>query len=161
MPIISADLTYYRSTNDLGGAITEDLVPDNVINALFDQVGSEGSLEGEINYRCIYMFNSNASITLQSAKTYIEALTPSAGTTLAIGVGTSIAGSVEQSIANEDTPPVGVFFTSQVGSSNTLDMGAIPAQSWKAIWLRRTVVAGTGASSSDGTSIVVQGDTTA
>jgi len=160
MPITSYDLEYFNSTNYLGGPLTGNALISNVLNGLFDEVDSVGSSQGETNYRCIYIKNSHSSITLQNAKAYMAALTPSSKTALSIGVGTSIAGGIEQSIPNETTSPVGIYFNVAAGVENVIDLGAIPPNSWKAIWLRRIVDPGAGAAAEDGATIVVLGDTT-
>ena len=161
MPIIPSDLVFYKSTNGLGGAITPNEVPDGAINALFDGVNSEQAANGHIDYRCMYIANENTLITLQNTFFYTSVNTPSTNTDMAIGIGTSSAGGIEQTISTETKEPVGVFFSSLVGEDAAQFIGNIPGNSWKAVWLRRTVTAGATALVNDGGNVVIKGDTTA
>lgn len=158
MPILASDIQYFESTNGLGGEKTETPVPDGALNGLFDAVNSSGAAHGETNYRCIYLYNAHPTITLQDASIYLSLNTPSSSTVLGIGIGTSVIGGIEQTIPTEDSAPIGVFFDNAINVSQGI--GSIPARSWKALWLRRVVTAGAGASASDGATLVAQGDTT-
>lgn len=160
MPVLSTDIKYYESTNNLGGAITGTEVPVT-LHGLFDKVASAEALAGATDYRCVYVKNNHGSITLTAAIAYIQSQTPSTGTSIYIGTGTAIAGGVEQSIADELTPPNGVTFTNLIDIENGVAMGDIPAISHKALWIKRVTSVATAAYSADGFAINVQGDTIA
>ena len=161
MPIISDDIRFLESTNGLGGTITGTEIVDATLNNLFDLVSSDGAVDGETNYRCLYVKNANTTLTLKNGLAFLFSNTASLSTEVAIGVGTSNVGGIEQSIPNENTSPIGVNFIEDLGSENGVDLGNITGTSHKAIWLRRIVNSGTTASSEDSAVIVVQGDTVA
>jgi hypothetical protein len=169
MPITSTDLKFHLSggaaNSDpnaaLGGAISTTQIVDATVANLFDNVGSAESAAGDTEYRCFYVKNTHATLTLQAAKVYIQTNTPSADTSAEIGLGTSAVNGTEQTVANESTAPSAVTFSSAAGSGNALSIGNIPAGQHKAIWLKRIVNASAAAYNSDSVIIRVEGDTAA
>lgn len=137
MPITSQDIQLYQSgSSGLGGAIS------GVLSSGFDAVIPAESNAGSVEYRCLYVRNGHASLTLTAAKMWLSANTPSASTTIAIGLGTSAVGATEQSIANETTAPTGVTFVAAASEAAALILGDLPAGQARAVWERRTVTAG-------------------
>ena len=169
MPITSTDLKFHLSggaaNSDpnaaLGGVISTTQIVDATVANLFDNVGSAESAAGDTEYRCFYVKNTHATLTLQAAKVYIQTNTPSADTSAEIGLGTSAVNGTEQTVANESTAPSAVTFSSAAGSGNALSIGNIPAGQHKAIWLKRIVNAAAAAYNSDSVIIRVEGDTAA
>lgn len=169
MPITSTDLKFHLSggaaNSDpnaaLGGAISTTQIVDATVANLFDNVGSAESAAGDTEYRCFYVKNTHATLTLQAAKVYIQTNTPSADTSAEIGLGTSAVNGTEQTVANESTAPSAVTFSTAAGSGNALSIGNIPAGQHKAIWLKRIVNAAAAAYNSDSVIIRVEGDTAA
>ena len=169
MPITSTDLKFHLSggaaNSDpnaaLGGAISTTQIVDATVANLFDNVSSAESAAGDTEYRCFYVKNTHATLTLQAAKVYIQTNTPSADTSAEIGLGTSAVHGTEQTVANESTAPSGVTFSTAAGSGNALSIGNIPAGQHKAIWLKRIVNAAAAAYNSDSVIIRVEGDTAA
>ncbi|MBX9727047.1 MAG: hypothetical protein K2X09_07265, partial [Rickettsiales bacterium] len=145
----------------LGGAISTTQIVDATVANLFDNVSSAESAAGDTEYRCFYVKNTHATLTLQAAKVYIQTNTPSADTSAEIGLGTSAVNGTEQTVANESTVPSAVTFSSAAGSGNALSIGNIPAGQHKAIWLKRIVNAAAAAYNSDSVIIRVEGDTAA
>lgn len=144
MPITSQDIQLYQSgSSGLGGAISGVLSPG------FDAVLPAESNAGSVEYRCLYVRNGHASLTLTAAKMWLSANTPSASTTIAIGLGTSAVGATEQSIANETTAPVGVTFVAAASEAAALTLGDLPAGQARAVWERRIVTAGAAALNQD------------
>ncbi len=169
MPITSTDLKFHLSggaaNSDpnaaLGGAISTTQIVDATVANLFDNVSSAESAAGDTEYRCFYVKNTHATLTLQAAKVYIQTNTPSADTSAEIGLGTSAVNGTEQTVANESTAPSAVTFSTAAGSGNALSIGNIPAGQHKAIWLKRIVNAAAAAYNSDSVIIRVEGDTAA
>lgn len=169
MPITSTDLKFHLSGGTansdpnaaLGGAISTTQIVDATVANLFDNVGSAESAAGDTEYRCFYVKNTHATLTLQAAKVYIQTNTPSADTSAEIGLGTSAVNGTEQTVANESTAPSAVTFSTAAGSGNALSIGNIPAGQHKAIWLKRIVNAAAAAYNSDSVIIRVEGDTAA
>lgn len=164
MPIVASDISIRLSggaanaspASSLGGAKSSNVVS----STLFDDVSSAESLAGDIEYRCFYVHNAHASLTLENAVVFIFANTPSSTTTLDIGIGTSALNATEQSIADENTAPSGVTFSAAASQGAGISLGNIPPGQSRAVWVRRTVDAGTVATNDTGTLRVV-GDTAA
>lgn len=161
MAIIASEIKYYLSggsanTNpnaSLGGVISSTEVPSNG----FDDVSSSEASAGSIEYRCIYVKNTNATLTLIGAKAYISANTPSATTNVDIGLGSSAVNGTEQTVGSETTAPTGVSFSAPSSLGTGLSIGDLAPNATKAIWIKRTVNAGT-ASVSDSFTVAVGGD---
>lgn len=169
MPITSSDIKYYlsggASNSDpnaaLGGAISSTQFTDATIGNLFDNVSGAESSAGDTEFRCLYVKNTHATLTLQSAKAYINTNTPSGDSAVEIGLGSSAVNGTEQTVANESTAPSSVTFSSAAGSGNALSIGNIPAGQHKAIWFKRIISAGAAAYNSDSVIVRVEGDTAA
>lgn len=156
MSIIAGDFVTRLSGGDgnasgdasLGGVKSSNNAP-TTLNGLFDAVSAAEALAGDVEYRCIYLHNANATDLMTNAVAFVSANTPLAGTTIDIGVGTAAINGTEQTVANESTAPVGVSFSAPTTADTGIALGNIPAGQHKAIWLRRTVTAGAGSSPSD------------
>jgi hypothetical protein len=132
----------------LGGVKSSEAMPSS-IDGLFDTTGAAEAVAGRVEYRCVYLHNANGADVMTDARVFIQANTPLAGTTLDIGVGTSAVNATEQTIANETTAPAGVSFSAPGDAASGIVLGNIPAGQHRAIWLRRTVTAGSGSSADD------------
>lgn len=162
MPISSGDITLRLSggasnsntATSLGGLKSTTVMPTN----LFDDVTNAEAVAGDVEYRCIYVNNANATDTLFSTKFWIQTNTPSAGTDFAIGLGTAGLNATEQSVANENTAPTGVSFSSPSTYAAGLSLGDIPSGQHYSVWLRRTVQSGTTPVSSDTVTFAYAGD---
>jgi hypothetical protein len=148
MAIASTDIQYRLSGGagntspaaSLGGAKSTTAAGASI----FDDVASAEAMAGDTEYRCVYVHNAHASLTLVGAVFWIQANTPSPTTTFDVGVGTSAVNGTEQTVADENTAPIGVTFAA--------------AGSQGAVWLRRTLQAGTG-SINDAANFRTTGDT--
>lgn len=162
MPIVSTDIKYSLSGGSsnvspaasLGGGRSSTEVDAGI----FDNVGSAEAAAGDIEYRCVYVLNNHGSLTLQGAKVWIQANTPSADTTVEIGLGTSAINGVEQTVADEQTAPTGVSFSAPANEGAALSIGDLGSGQHKAVWIKRTITAGASAAS-DGFTLRVKGDT--
>lgn len=162
MPIVASDIKYRLSggasnsdpTLSLGGAKSSN----DASTTFFDDVQSAEALAGDIEYRCFYIHNAHATLTMLGTRIWIQTQTPSADTDAAIGLGASAIGGTESSIANENTAPAGVTFSQPSSYGGGLVIGDIPPGSSKAVWVRRTVNAGA-AAASDNFTIRTQCDT--
>lgn len=165
MPIVNADIDYFHSAGgpalSIGGAISATEVTDATLHNMFDIVSSTESTDGHTDYRCEYVKNSHGTLTLQSAVVWIQTITPSTDTVCAIGLGSSGVNGIEQTIADELTPPVGVTFTSPTTEGAGLSIGDIPAGQHMAIWIRRIISSNAGAYNADGVVLRAKGDTAA
>ena len=164
MPILNTEFKYFKSSFGVGLGAAIDLaapIVDASLNNIFDNVSPSEANDGDVEYRCIYVRNENATIDLLSAVAYIDSNTTSSDTTIEIGLGTSGANGVEQTIPDEETAPGSVVFTSPADAASGLIMGTISASNGHyPIWIKRTVAATSNPLTSDQFTIAVQGETT-
>lgn len=166
MPIVSSDIKIRLSGGaananvnaSLGGVKSTVELVDATLHNLFDKVTSAEAAAGLVEYRCVYVHNGHATLSLEDAKVFIASNTPSPDTTLAVGVGTAAINANEQTVANEATAPSGVSFSEPATFATGLTIGTLPPGQHKAIWLRRTISAGA-AAVNDTATFRVQGDT--
>jgi hypothetical protein len=133
---------------------------------LFDAVTGTENAASESEYRCVFVLNNHATLTLTSAVAYVSAET-AGGAVVAIATdnigpvakGSSSAQAAQ--IANEDTGPSSVSaFSTPTTDGTGLSLGSIAPGEVKAIWVRRTT-ANTAALDTDGFTLAVAGDTAA
>jgi len=150
----------------LGGVKSSTELAPAAANNLFDDVSGAESSAGDIEYRCLYIHNAHATLTLQNAKVWIGANTPSPGSDVAIGldpagVGDGSSTGVAATIADENTAPTGVAFSAAADEANGLAVGDIPPGESIAVWIRRTISAGAAAYNNDSMQLNWSGDTAA
>lgn len=168
MPIISTDILYRLSGGSgntdpnasLGGVKSSTAIGAGLHN-LFDIVSSAESAAGDTEYRCFYVHNAHATLTMQNTVIWIQANTTSADTNIEIGLGTSAINATEQTVANESTAPTSVTFSSPANQGAALSIGNIPPGEHKAVWVKRIVNAAASAYNSDTATIRTLCDTAA
>lgn len=162
MAIVSGDIKFYLSGGSgntdpaasLGGAISTTEVTGST---LFDTVSGAESAAGDTNYRCIYAKNTHGTLTLNSAKVWLNS--DSEGQiTIALG-GEGDNGTAE-TVANEATAPSGETFSESASEGASLSLGNLAAGHYYPIWLKRVVTAGASAANATFT-VRVKGDTEA
>lgn len=141
----------------LGGAMSFAEVVSGIIGGLFDDVSTAEATAGDVEYRCLYIYNRNAADSLTATVVWIEAQTSSASTSLDIGLDPAGVGGVATTIANEGTAPAGVVFSAPATAGAGLAIGTLGPEQGCAVWLRRTVNAAAVATSLDQAQIRVQG----
>lgn len=160
----AGNTTVGTAATSLGDQISTTQWTGSVLNDLYDDISGVENAASTVDYRCIFVHNSNASNSLENAVVYLSAEV-SGGAAIAIATD-NIAASVIASgstqaatIANETTLPTGVSaFSSPITSGTGLSLGTIPSGQCKAFWIRRTA-ANSAALSADGVTIAVTGDT--
>ena len=162
MAIVSGDIAYRLS----GGASNSD--PSLSIGGvkssvsagsnLFDALTSAEAAAGDIEYRCFYIHNAHATLTMLSARSFIPTNTSSPDTILEIGVGVAAVNGTETPVANESAAPAGVTFSSPTDYASGVALGDIPPGQHRSVWLRRTVTA-SAASATDVSTVRTQCDT--
>jgi len=159
MAILASEIHFYKSTaqgpgtggatiSSLGGAITASQLTSGLLNDLFDDVSAAESTTGRTEYRCIYIQNTNVSLTLQGAVLWIASNAPNANVNCSIGLDPAGKGNVATTIATEDTPPGGVVFT-QPDAGTPFALGDLATTEFYAFWIRRVVAPGATASAAD------------
>ncbi len=174
MPIISTDIEYRLSGGlanadpnaSLGGIKSATELVDATLHNLFDVVTGDEGAAGDTEYRCIYVHNAHATITLQNPVVWISQLTPSADDEVDIaldgaGVGNGSTTGVAEVVADEQTAPVGEVFTRPVTKGAGLAIADLAPGDSQAIWIRRTVDPGAAAVNNNNAIITVEGETAA
>lgn len=162
MPIVSSDIKYKLSGGaanadpllSIGGAISSV----DAGSSIFDDVASAEAAAGDTEYRCIYVKNTHATLTYLSAKIWIQTQTPSADTDVAIALGGEGLNGTAETVANENTAPVGETFSAPSSFAGGLTIGNLAPGDSYPVWVRRTVTAAA-AVASDSFTLRVQGDT--
>lgn len=135
----NASLGGARSTAG-GGLIPAALTA----NSIFDDVAGAEEQAGDVEYRCIYIVNSG-DVDAQNVKVWLTD-TADAETTIAIALAGEGLNGTAETVANENTAPVGEAFSTPTTEGTGLNMGTIPAGQQYGLWFRRTVNAAAGAS---------------
>lgn len=169
MPIVTTDIQIRLSGGaanssvnaSLGGAKSSTQVTDNTLNNLFDDVSGAESLAGDTEYRCVYIHNAHASLTMQNVKVYIQSNTSSVDDTWEIGLGSAALNSTEQTIVDEQTAPTSVTFSAPTTYAAGLAPPDIPFGQHKAIWYKRIVSPAAAANNNDTITINIDCDTAA
>lgn len=168
MPITSTDIKFRlsggASNTDPNAALGGDKSSTEIgtgLRNLFDLVGSAETTSGDTEYRCFYVHNAHATLSLDNAVVFIQSNTPSGDTSVEIAVGSAAVNGTEQTVANESTAPTGVTFSSAASLGAALALGNIPAGQHRAVWVKRIVNAGAAAYNDDQVILRVQGDTAA
>ena len=182
MAIVTGELLWYFSTTagsagnstagtaagSLGKYISTTQWTGGTLHDLFDVITGDENAASTVDYRCVFVRNSNgSSLALQNAKFFLNGAQTSGGATIDIGIdpagATPIgqAGAQAAQIANETTAPSGVSFsapTTKAGS--TISLASLPAGQCVALWIRRTA-ANSAAQAGDGATPRIEGDTAA
>ncbi|WP_426566370.1 hypothetical protein ACPPVT_07440 [Angustibacter sp. McL0619] len=148
--------TYMSTTAWTGGSA----------NDLFDDISGAENAASTVDYRCIFVHNSNAANPLQNAVAYLSAEV-SGGAGIAIAVDSTAESIISSSSAQaltgtSETAPggsvTGLTYSSPTTAGTGIALGTIPAGHCRAIWIRRTA-ANSAALSADGVTLAVTGDT--
>jgi hypothetical protein len=160
----AGDSTAGTAAGSLGKYVSTTVLTDNTLSNLFDDVTGDENAASESEYRCVFVLNNHATLTLLNAVAWISAET-AGGASVAIAVD-NIAASAKGSasaqaaqIANEDTAPSGVgVFSSPTTKATGISLGNIGPGQVRAIWIRRTA-ANTAALDNDSAAWRCEGDT--
>lgn len=145
MALLSADVLYYLTGGaantdpnlSLGGVISNTQA-GTALHQMFDAVASGEAGAGDTEYRAIDVKNNHGTETMNAAVIYVSAETTSPSTTVALAYDATGT----QSVANENTAPTGVTFSTPTTKATGIALGNIAAGQTRRIWLRRTVTAG-------------------
>lgn len=145
----AGSLGKYMSQTDASGSA----------NVFFDDVNSSEASAGDVEYRCLFIYNSHSTDSAANVAVQVVSEVSGGGSTQAAldNIATSAANSASAQaaqIADENSAPSGV------GSFGTgaLSIGTLAAGQCKAVWLKRTVGASTAAMTGDGFTLRVTGD---
>lgn len=161
MPIVAGDLKLYLTGGaanadpllSLGGVTSSVQFTDNTLDKLFTSVTPAEAAAGSVKYRAL-TFKNTSAFTAYAAAIFIAQETTSAGTTVALAYDSPGT----QSIANEDTAPTGLSFTTPLSLATAIALGDVAAAGVARIWFRRTVSAGAAQAADQGQITITVGN---
>lgn len=149
----------------LGKYISTTAITDNTLNNLFSDLTGAQNAASQVDYRCIFVHNSHATLTYIGAVIWISNQV-AGGADMAIGIDTTAASALGSSsaqaltIASTTTAPAGVTFSNPTTQGAGLSLGNLAAGTVIAVWVRRTGN-NTVPVNSDGGTLSTAGDTNA
>ena len=140
-------------------------IPDGILNNVWPNVPGTESRDGSIRYRCLYVANTHASITLSNCYLWISFPTLSPHDEVALGLGTTPAGTGSETFYATDLHPTGnpanhgVIFSTP--TSYETGLGPFDLQpGWrKAFWVRKTLQSGASAYDTNQYGVKIRGET--
>jgi hypothetical protein len=175
VPILEADIvkrysvaaaagntTVGTAATSLGDQVSQTPIPDDQFSNLFPDVTGDEASGGVVKYRCVFVHNAHATLTLQNGEVSIQSQIALGGT-IAIAVDNIAASALGAAtpqaavIANENVAPVG---TTAFGNGPIV-IGALGPGQVRAVWIRLTVPAGATPPAPDGTDdfvLLIDGD---
>lgn len=151
------------ANSSLGKYISTTEVVDATLNALFDDVSGTENAALDTEYRCVFVHNAHATLTLVAPVLWIPSQVAD-GTNVTVGLDptapSAIGSSSAQSVvsATEQDAPAGVTFSAPADKASGIALPSIPAGQCVAIWFKR-VAQNTDAMNADGVSWRIEGDT--
>jgi hypothetical protein len=151
------------ANGSLGKYISTTAWAGGSLNDLYDDISGAENAASTVDYRGIFVHNSNSANTFENPVVYLSSEV-AGGASCAVGAdttATSALGSASAqglTIANETTAPAGVTFSSPTTAGAGVALSNIPVGNVKQFWVRRTA-ANSSALSADGVTIAVAGDT--
>jgi len=177
VPIATADIKFKYATtagsagnsgagaanSSFGKYISTTEVADATLNALFDDITGTENAALDVEYRCVFIHNSHATLTLVAPILWVSAEVAD-GASVAIGldptapsaVGSASAQALE--VTDEQDDPAGVVFSTPTTKAGGLAIASIPAGQCAAFWVRRTAT-NSDATNGDGFTYRLEGDT--
>lgn len=150
----------------LGKYISTTQISGTPLNNLFDDISGDENAASNVEYRCIFVHNSHATLTWQGVVAWTSGAV-SGGADAAIAVDNIAASAIGSAsaqaaeITDEDTAPSGVgAFSAPTTKGTGLSLGNIGPGQCRALWVRRTAT-NSAAINNDGFTIELAGDTAA
>jgi hypothetical protein len=166
MALAGTDLKYYISGGAIGAGNTDpDLALGGTITTtlagtdLFDNINSTEASGGETEYRLVFVKNTNSVDTAYSVKLWILSNTPSTATAVTVALCDEGANADAETVANENTAPVGPVFDAAEDEANALLIGDLGPGEYHGVWVARAVTAGATAFANDTFTLRTKADT--
>ena len=152
--------TKYADNPSLGGQSGSIVAMAGTIHELFDPVAPSQAVSGLVDYRFILVRNGHATDTMYGMKIYLSSETTSTSTTIQFGLLPGIVSFFPSTewplaLANVTTAPVGVTFAAANSLGAAINLGDIPPQKTRVLYLKRVVTAGAASLASDVGTITV------
>jgi len=146
----------------LGGVKSSvELSPIVAEQNLFANVGGAEAAAGSTKYRALYYNNSHTSLALQNTVIWFSTQTPSTDTAMTMALAGEGLNLTMETVADEDTAPVGEVFTAPATKLAGLSMGNVPFSQHFGFWIKRVVLAAASAFDNDDWAYTIEGDTAA
>lgn len=129
--------------NSLGGFMASTQLVAASLNNLYDDVSGAENTASAVDYRCIFIHNSNTVDSATVCKLFLSSET-SGGATAAIGLDPAgvkaynSATAQAATIANETTAPAGVTFSAPTTDAGGITVANLTANTCIGVWVRRT-----------------------
>lgn len=144
----------------LGGVMsTTTAIVDNTLHNLFDKVTGAESTAGEEEYRGFYILNNHGTLTLESAKIWVDSETTHTGEDFEIALCDEGVNVTMETIGDAYTAPSGPTFGDATGEGAALSLGDIAAGQRYGIWVKRTTDPATAAKNNYTIVLKIKGDT--
>ncbi len=172
MPIIEADIIHRYSGSgevgnpdlSLGGAINAanpaGVIVSDTDNNDMDDITSTEAAAGIVIYRGYYYSNevTSATLTWIDPVFWIESITSSGDTDVAIAIADEAKNVAIETIVDEETAPVGPSFNAPLNKAGGLTIGDLDQNDFRGHWVRYNVIRGA-VSDTDAYTIRAEGDT--
>jgi hypothetical protein len=159
----TGDSSAGAAASSLGDQVSTTAITDDTFGNLFPDITGDEAAAGVVKYRCIFVLNNHATLTLTNAQVSIASQIAN-GSTIAIATD-NIAASAKGSgsaqaatVANENTAPSGV----SAFGVGPLSLGSLTPGQVKGVWIRQTTPTGATPPGSDGVDnfiLSITGDT--
>lgn len=164
MPILETDVEIRLSggaqnsniTASIGGAISNTAVDmATILHNLFDIVKSEGSIDGDTNYRIVYVKNTSTLTGPRCKALFVTNWQDQ------VSIGKrELKNVATPTLANESTAPdPAVTFSKPSTSATALMLGDLNSNDYVALYLRRVIAPGSAVKDLAGTHIRIEIDT--
>lgn len=156
----AGDTTAGNAATSHGDKVSTTQIADATLANIFANVDGAEAAAGSTKYKCIFIKNNHASLTLTGGTVAVQSET-SGGASVAIATDNiaksdaDVATAQATTIANETTAPVGV----SAFGAGPLSLGDLAPDEVKAVWIRRTVPAAATGANPDGFILRVSGST--
>lgn len=146
----------------LGGVITTSEIADNLLHNLFDLVSGDDRTSGDTEYRCVFVESSYVDFLLSNIEIWVESLVSALEDDFSIGFVPSGVNSSAEIVADEDTAPTGVVWSTGYGVVNSISFGAgLLPNEYLGLWFRRNTVLGGTPVTDNSTTIQLRGNISA
>ncbi len=169
MPIAASDINLRlsggASNTDpnaaLGGAMSTvggGVITSDVLNNDMDDITSAEASAGITIYHCYFYENAHGSLTYIAPRFWIDSQTSSVDTSVEVANAGEAKNTAAETVADEETAPVGEVFTTPANYAAGITLGDLNASDYKGVWVKY-IVGSSAAAVLDSYTLGIQGDT--
>lgn len=159
MPIVAGDIEWRLSTKtgaagdstastgaeSLGKWCSTSLVP-GTLHGLFDEISGAENAASTVDYRCAFVVNTHATLTLQDAAVWLDGGDPAGGAVVTIAVDSTAASPVDDTTAqaleaSTETAPgapiTALSYSAPAAYGSGVAIGDLGPGECRAVWIRR------------------------